>query len=54
MYKYNFDTMLWDWCSLGLADVLQAMRVKLTDEEFKDFYKYAMKIENKNATQHGV
>jgi hypothetical protein len=51
MYKYNFDTMLWDWCSLGLSDVLQAMRVKLTDEEFKDFYNYAMKIENKNATQ---
>ncbi len=47
MYKYNFDTMLWNWYSLGLSDVLQAMRVKYSEEEFKSFYKYAMAIENK-------
>ena len=54
MLKYNFDTMLWEWISLGLPDVLQAMRVKYSDEEFEEFYKRAMTIENKNVTQHGV
>ena len=54
MYKYNFDTMLWEWISLGLPDVLQAMRVKYSDEEFEEFYKRAMAIENKNVTQHRV
>jgi hypothetical protein len=47
MYKYNFDTMLWDWGGLGLPDVLAAMRVKYNEEKFKDFYERAMKIELK-------
>ena len=47
MYKYNFDTMLWEWCTLGLSDVLQAMRVKYSEEEFIAFYNEAMMIENK-------
>ncbi len=50
MYKYNFDTMLWDWFSLGLQDVLAAMRVKYNDEEFADFYKRAMDIELRGKT----
>ena len=45
LYKYNFDTMLWDWFSLGLPDVLAAMRVKYNEKEFTDFYKRAMEIE---------
>ncbi|MDO6676499.1 hypothetical protein Q4517_13185 [Tenacibaculum sp. 1_MG-2023] len=45
MYKYNFDTMLWDWFSLGLPDVLVAMRVKYNEKKFADFYKRAMEIE---------
>ncbi|WP_417784672.1 hypothetical protein [Tenacibaculum sp.] len=45
MYKYNFDTMLWDWFSLGLPDVLAAMRVKYNEKEFTEFYKKAMEIE---------
>jgi hypothetical protein len=44
MYKYNFDTMLWDWWGLGLADVLRAMRPKYDDERFRIFYKQAMEI----------
>lgn len=45
MYKYNFDTMLWDWCNLGLNDVLCAMRVKYNKKNYQDFYKRAMEIE---------
>lgn len=48
MYKYNYDTMLWDWFSLGLPDVLAAMRVKYDEKEFADFYKRAMEIELRN------
>lgn len=44
MYKYNFDTMLQDWCSLGITDVLSAMRVKYGKNEFRDFYKRAIEI----------
>ncbi len=44
MYKYNFDTMLWDWCSLGLSDVLSAMRAKYTKNEYNDFYRRALEI----------
>tara|TARA_R110002020_G_scaffold23460_5_gene78008 strand:- start:1441 stop:1731 length:291 start_codon:yes stop_codon:yes gene_type:complete len=47
MYKYNFDTMLWDWCSLGLADVLSAMRARYNTDEFRDFYKRALEIEKR-------
>ncbi|NMM48903.1 hypothetical protein [Marinigracilibium pacificum] len=45
MFKYNFDTMLWDWGGLGLSDVLAAMRVKYNKEQFADFYKRAMEIQ---------
>jgi len=48
MYKYNFDTMLWDWCSLGLYDVLSAMRVKYNENEFREFYKRAIEIDKRN------
>ena len=48
MYKYNFDTMLWDWCGLGLKDVLSAMRVKLSEQDFEEFYWRAMEIEQRN------
>lgn len=47
MYKYNFDTLLWDWCSLGLHDVLSAMRVKYDEKEFADFYKRAIEIDKR-------
>lgn len=47
MYKYNFDTMLWDWCSLGLCDVLSAMRVKYDKPEFENFYKKAIEIDKR-------
>lgn len=45
MFKYNFDTMLWEWGSLGLSDVLGAMRVKYDKEQFADFYNKAMEIQ---------
>jgi len=48
MYKYNFDTMLWDWCSLGLTDVLSAMRVKYDRNEFRVFYKRAIELDKRN------
>tara|TARA_R110002051_G_scaffold56046_1_gene103821 strand:+ start:7988 stop:8620 length:633 start_codon:yes stop_codon:yes gene_type:complete len=47
MYAYNFDTMLWDWCSLSLPDVLCAMRAKYSKEEFRDFYNRALGIEKR-------
>ncbi|MCL5127740.1 hypothetical protein [Algibacter sp. L4_22] len=48
MYKYNFDTMLWDWCNLGLCDVLSAMRVKYNQNEFREFYKRAIEIDKRS------
>ncbi|WP_299317857.1 hypothetical protein [uncultured Maribacter sp.] len=48
MYAYNFDTMLWDWCSLGLSDVLSAMRAKYSEKEFRIFYKRALEIEKRS------
>lgn len=45
MLKYNFDTILWEWVSLGLPDVLSAMRVKYNQLEFEEFYFRAMEIE---------
>jgi hypothetical protein len=53
MYKYNFDTMLWEWTNLGLTDVLSAMRVKLDKKEFKDFYWRAMEIEQRQKSPSG-
>lgn len=51
MYKYNFDTMLWDWCSLGLTDVLSAMRAKYDKSKFRDFYKIAIEIDKRKKTR---
>ena len=48
MYKYNFYTMLWEWCSLGLFDVLSAMRAKYNKNEFNDFYKRAIEIDKRS------
>lgn len=48
MHKYNFDTMLWDWSSLSLIDVLSAMRAKYNKNEFKVFYKKAIEIDKRN------
>jgi hypothetical protein len=45
MFKYNFDTMLWEWGGLGLSDVLAAMRVKYNKEQFANFYDRAMEIQ---------
>ncbi|MCZ8023657.1 MAG: hypothetical protein O9294_18000 [Cytophagales bacterium] len=44
MLKYNFDTMLWEWCELGVSDVLSAMRTKYDKEQYREFYKRAMEI----------
>jgi hypothetical protein len=35
MFKYNFDTMLWEWCLLGANDVLKAMRTKYNKNEYQ-------------------
>ncbi len=50
MFKYNFNTMLWDWCGLGLPNVLGAMRVKYNTEQFGDFFIRAMEIELRKNT----
>lgn len=50
MYAYNFDTMLWDWCSLSLSDVLSAMRAKYNKVQFHDFYSRALEIEKRSPT----
>ncbi|MCG9791548.1 hypothetical protein [Flavobacterium algicola] len=47
MLKYNFDTMLWEWCSLGIIDVLSAMKAKYNKQDFKIFYARAIEIENR-------
>lgn len=44
MHKYNFDTMLWEWCNLNIWDVLSAMRLKYDKKAFADFYKSAISI----------
>ncbi|MFV1449376.1 hypothetical protein VBZ51_09530 [Maribacter sp. HS] len=50
MYAYNFDTMLWDWCSLSLSDVLSAIRAKYNKVQFRDFYSRALEIEKRSPT----
>lgn len=45
MFKYNFDTLLWEQGGLGLSDVLGAMRVKYDKEQFAEFYNKAMEIQ---------
>jgi len=44
MYAYNFGTMLWEWGSLGLSDVLTAQQARLKRAAFKDFYWRAMQV----------
>ncbi|WP_240485472.1 hypothetical protein [Myroides marinus] len=44
MLKYNFDTTLWEWCSLNASDVLKAMRPKYNQINFRIFYKKVMEI----------
>jgi hypothetical protein len=44
MLKYNFGSMLWEWCHLGTYDVLKAMRPKYNKDEFRDFYQRVMAI----------
>jgi hypothetical protein len=51
MYKYNIESGLWDWCSLGLTDVLD-MRLgklagfwcRLSKRKYREFYFQAMEI----------
>lgn len=44
MMSYNFDTMLWEWCSLGATDVLKAMQAKYNKEAFRKFYAKVMQL----------
>lgn len=44
MLKYNFDTMLWEWCGFNASDVLRAMRTAYKKEAYEDFYKRVMEI----------
>lgn len=54
MMKYNFDTMLWEWCSLGALDVLKAMRVKYNESDFIYFYQRLMKIALKGCNKNDI
>ena len=53
MYKYNFDTMLWEWGGFDASDVLKAMRTSYNKEKYEDFYKKVMEIalKSKNDTE---
>ncbi len=49
MMDYNFTSMLWDWCHLGLSDVLDAFhghlagrKHRLPSDEYESFYWRAM------------
>jgi hypothetical protein len=51
MEAYNFTSMLWDWCHLGLADTLDAHRGvlsgnshRLRPDEYEAFYWRAMEL----------
>lgn len=44
MIKYNFDSMLWEWASLGALDVLNAIRPIYNEVQFDAFYKRVMQI----------
>ena len=51
MRRYNLDSALWDWCHLGLKDVLDAHRgrlagetCRLDEEAFARFYWAAMEL----------
>lgn len=45
LLAYNFDTLLWEWVSLGLWDVLAAMQARCSGAAFAAFYWRAMAIE---------
>ncbi|MEW6732280.1 MAG: hypothetical protein AB1489_13205 [Acidobacteriota bacterium] len=51
MWAYNFDSGLWDWCHLGLSDLLSALQGTLSGpehclpkEQFAAFYREAIKL----------
>jgi predicted metal-dependent HD superfamily phosphohydrolase len=44
MVAYNFGTMLWDWSSLDLYDVLRAQQAHVGRSEFARFYSRAMAL----------
>ena len=51
MRRYNLDSGLWDWCHLGLMDLLDAHggaeageACRLSDEAFERFYWAAMEL----------
>jgi hypothetical protein len=51
MVAYNIDSGLWDWCYLGLEDLLNALvghlsgeRHRLPPAEFADVYRWAMEL----------
>ncbi|EFC46721.1 predicted protein [Naegleria gruberi] len=59
VFAYNFETMLWEYVSLDLVDVLSSLdkncplsQKPLSEEKFKEFYNYAnnftLKYENRN------
>ncbi len=54
MEAYNFDSMLWDWCHLGLSDALDAFRGvlsgrrhRLSPRQYEAFYWRAMELARK-------
>jgi hypothetical protein len=51
MFAYNISSGLWDWCNLGLFDLLNAhigrlsgIKYKLPEEEFAKLYRQSMEI----------
>ncbi|CAM9788743.1 unnamed protein product [Ectocarpus fasciculatus] len=50
MKSYNITSGLWDNCSLGLSDVLQAMCGELRKDDFRCFYWTAMEVELRTRT----
>jgi len=51
MFSYNFDSCLWEWCHLGLYDLLNACsgnlikrKFLMPEKEFQGFYFEVMKI----------
>ena len=51
MRSYNFDSGLWEWCDLGLFDLLNALNGKLVDRallpalgDLGEVYRWAMEI----------
>ncbi len=56
MHAYNIESGLWDWCHLGLSDVLDALQGKLSGDkyrlppaDFEAFYWRAMELAHKGA-----